>query len=289
MVFVSQDEIQGITMTSKGGQGAVYPDNALESGFADGEPLITPEILRGRHLFGIPLVSALRDPVTHTVQRMEDPLIKDFIHRAVALAEAETGLDIFPRQYKERQPYDRPAQMSFGYMVLRHRPATSVQELAVVSSDGVNVWGVPLQWIDTGYLHQGQINLIPFAVGSTSGTAVTLATPSGAGLLPQFLNANWVPGFWNAKYTAGFPDGVIPIAVNELIGTVAAMEILSALATTYARVTSASLGIDGLSQSQSFPGAEIFLPRLQDLAQKRKWLVSKLKRIFGLGIVVDNV
>jgi len=98
-----------------------------------------------------------------------------------------------------------------------------------------------------------------------------------------------VPALWQATYTTGFKEGRIPSAVNQLLGVIAAMEILSMLAITYSRSSSASLGIDGLSQSVSTPGPALFDVRIAALGEKRKWLVSKLKRQFGLGFFSDNV
>lgn len=275
--------------TSSRGTGAVYKDNCVASAFADLRPLIAPEDVRNGHLWGIPLYSAIPDPVTKRRQKMENEDIKSFIHRAVGIAELECNADFFQRRYSERQPYDAPAQQSYGYMVTRHRPGYSVESLSIASSDGQSVLDIPLAWVETGYIHMGQINLMPFAVTSNSGTVIPTGSPMGTGLMPQLFRYNWVPSLWKIEYTTGFPDGKLPGVVNELIGVVAAMEILSMLASTYAQVNSASLGIDGLSQSQSLPGAQIFVPRLTDLAAKRKWMVKRLKAQWGLLIMADNV
>lgn len=274
---------------SKPGVGAVVPDNATEVVWDQVEPLITPAQLRALHLFGIPLVSGIRNPVTGKPDVLTDPQLKEYIKQAAGLVELEGGFQVFPKQFSERHAYDQKAQDSFGYTVLRQRPAVSVEELAVVSSDGVNVWDVPLAWIETGYLHSGQINLVPFAVASQAGVTIPITSPVGMGLLPSLFRFNWVPALWRVKYTAGFKDGQIPLSVNQLVGVVAAMEVLSQLATTFARSQSASLGIDGLSQSVSTPGPNLYAQRMTELAQKRKWLIKKLQRTFGLGLFADNV
>ncbi len=277
---------------SKDGLGAVAPDGVIESGWQDAEPLITPKRLRSLHLWGVPLVSAIKNPFTGKPDILTDDELKEFIVEAANLAETEIGggyFNIFARQYDERFAYDQKAQESFGYNVLRRRPPSSIESLAIQSSDGVNIWTVPLAWIDTGYLHQGQINILPFAVAAQSGTTVPVTGPVGMGLLPSLFRFNWVPGMWTVRYTAGFKDNSIPKIVNSLIGVVAAMEVLSMLATTYARSSSSSLGIDGLSQSISTPGADLFKPRLEELAQKRGWLIKKIQRQYGLGMWADNV
>lgn len=274
---------------SKEAPGGMMPEGVIETSWDNTEPLITPEKLRRHHLFGIPLVSAIKNPMTNRPDVLDDPLLKEYIIEAVSLAETEMGLQIFNRQLSERQPYDRPAQDSFGFMVLRQRPILSIQELSITSSDGVNIWNVPLDWIDTGYLHSGQINILPFAISAQSGTTIPITSPVGQGLLPSLFKFNWVPGLWQVKYTTGFKNGMVPRSVNQLIGVIAAMEVLSQLASTYSRSNSSSLSIDGLSQSISTPGPELFKVRLDELGLKRKWLTKKLQRLFGLGLWSDNV
>jgi hypothetical protein len=274
---------------SKSGNGSILPESAVATSWEDCSPLVNHEDVKRLHLFGIPLVSAIRDPFTNKPQVMTPDDITRFIEEAVSLVELEGGFEIFPRQHKERQPYDLPAQNSFGFTVLRQRPVQSIQRLAVTSSDGVNIWDVPLAWIETGYIHQGQINLVPFAVAAQSGVTIPITSGGGMGLLPSLFKFSWVPSLWVVEYTTGFCDGCIPKTVNQLIGVVAAMEILSALAATFSRNTGSSLGIDGLSQSVSTPGPQLYDNRLMALGEKRKWLVSKLKRSFGLGFFSDNV
>jgi hypothetical protein len=274
---------------SKEGWGDVVKDGSIDSAWSACGPLITPQELRDLHLMGIPIVSAIKNPYTKKPDEIKDPSLVKMIEQAVALAELEVGIDIFPHQYEERMAYDGPEMDSFGYFRLRHLPAISVEELAVTSSDGVNVWVIPTGWIETGNLHQGQLNIVPFAVAAQTGTTVPVVGPSALGLLPSLFKFPWVPALWRIKYTTGFKQGKIPMVINQLIGTIAAMEVLSMLGATYSRSQSTSLGIDGLSQSQSLPGANIFQPRLKELGEKRRWLAKKLKYLLGTGIIVGNV
>lgn len=276
---------------SKPGIGAVaIHENATEVSWDDCEPLVTPEDVRQLHLFGLPLVSAIKDPFTRKPMVITDPQLKKIIIHAVSLAELETGMDIFARQYTEKHAFDKALYDSFGFFSLRHRPASSVEALTVTPSNNLPVFQVPNEWIDVGYLHQGQINLIPLTIAMKSGTVVPLnSSPAGATFLSIFGHKPWIPSFWVIQYTSGFLQGRIPRVVNELIGVIAAMEVLSLLATTYARVTSQSLSLDGMSQSTSTPGPQLFNVRLTYLADKRKWLKNKIQRSMGLGLFTDNV
>jgi len=281
--------VADLTTTNKPTLGALDPVNADESGWDGSGPLPGVSEIRDVHLFGIPLVSGIRHPLTKMFAEMSDNLLQRFIRAAVDLAEAETGADLFPRQYVEGHPYDMDEQRAFGYMMLRHRPGSAIQKLDIVSSDGVNVWDVPLAWIQTDYLYRGQIQLMPFAVAAQSGVAIPLTSPSGAGLLPSIFRFSWVPALWRVTYTAGYPDGMLPGYVRQLIGTIAAMEVLSALAATYSQTTSASLSLDGLGQSSSGPGPERFKLRMDELAAKRKWLVGKIQAKFGMRLFAGNI
>lgn len=275
---------------SEPGLGGTGEDGVVESEWLDSVPLITPNQLRSRMLNGIPLVSGWVDPDTRKRHRMDNDEIKDFIIEAASLAQTESGLNIFPKIYKEKHAFDKPAYESYGYMQLRHRPIASVEALKIVPSNGLAIFTVPKSWIDPGYLHQGQINLIPFTAAIASGGMQVMQTAEGGfAFLALFGHNPWIPSFWEVDYTSGYQHGLLTRAANQLIGTIAAMEILSNLATTWAKVTSQSLSLDGISQSQSGPGPQLFEPRLKFLAEKRRWLIKKLQRQVNLGFIVDNV
>jgi hypothetical protein len=273
---------------SKSGPGVVYPDNAVQSAWNRTEPLVTPEQVRARHLFGIPLVSGMTDPVTGKKQVYTDELLKDTIDRAIALVESDVGIDIFPVRVKEKLPFDKQEYASFGFMKVERRPVASVEALTITPPSGQSLYSVPLEWIETANLAKGQINLIPIGTHVAYGTPAQVGS-GGALFLHVLGEQQWVPAFWQVEYTSGYPDGLLPKNLNELVGVVAAMEVLSLLAATYAKSTSHSLGIDGLSQSVGSPGPQIFAQRLQELAEKRKTISKKLKTSLGLSLFSGNV
>lgn len=273
---------------TKSGPGKAFPGNAVENTWNSVEPLVTPSQVKGRFLFGIPLVSNIQDPITGKKQVYTDDLIKDTIDRSVALAEAETGLNIFPIQFKEKHPFDRNEYEAFGYFRTQHRPVASIEALTITPPSGGDIYSIPLEWVETGYLPKGQINLIPLGNSIAYGTPANVGS-GGALFLNVLGNQPWIPAFWQLAYTAGFPDGLLPKIVNELIGCIAAMEVLSQLATTYARSQSHSLSIDSLSQSVSTPGPQIYKTRYEELEEKRKTLIKKLKATYGINLFSGNV
>ena len=269
---------------SRPGVGSAFPENAIDTARLQLEPLLTVDLLKTRHLFGVPLVSAQKDPLTGKSQVMTDEMLYDYIEGAVSQAELELKIDIFPVKRREKQPFDINLYNSFGYFQLSHRPCTSIDKLSVTPSNMLDVYVVPNDWVEGAYLHRGQVNIVPLTVAFVQGTYIPQQSSGGAAFLQILGNKAWIPAWWQIEYTSGFKDGLVPRVVNEYIGCVAAIEVLSMLAVTYARSNSHSLGIDGLSQSVSTPGPQIFKVRLDELEEKKKAIMKKVKAIFGFKI-----
>lgn len=269
---------------SRKGIGASYPENATETARQQVEPLITVDQLKTRFLFGVPLVSAQKDPLTGKAQVMTEDMLGDMIESAVSQAELELKIDIFPVKRTEKHPFDLNLYNAFGYFQLSHRPCTSVDKLSVTPTNQVDVYTVPNEWVEGAYLQKGQVNIVPLTAAFVQGTYIPQSSSGGAAFLQILGNRAWIPAWWQIQYTSGFPDGMVPRVINDYIGTQAAYEVLSTLALTYARANSHSLGIDGLSQSVSTPGPQIFKVRLDELEERRKRLEKKIKAIFGFKI-----
>ena len=108
---------------SKFNPGDVYLEGAIESTWGRLEPLITPAQVKSRFLFGVPMVSYLKDPVTGKHQVVTDAILEDLITQAVAQVELKTGTVIMPTQMRSRLPFDRALWESYGYLTLPHRHA----------------------------------------------------------------------------------------------------------------------------------------------------------------------
>lgn len=273
-----------------GNPGHVYPLNATVASHCELEPLITPDQLVTRHLFGIPLISRIVDPITGKPMVFTNDILKDYINRATQEAEVETQIDINPKKYHEKLPYVRPDFEAFGMMMLNHKPAHSLDFVSVQLADNTNIFQFPPQWLETANLIYGQINFIPLAFqSSVIGTVVGSTNPQNAVFFNSLWNRNFVQALFGISYTTGFPNREVPIFINELIGTIAAIKVLSSLAATYARVTSTSLGLDGVSQAISGPGPLLFITRLQDLEKQRQLLVGRARAFFGSKIVLGSI
>jgi hypothetical protein len=278
---------------SKGGPGKVYPDGAdvdtAQANWSRTAPLITGQEVKDKHLFGIDLISGMMDSVTKRRQVFTVDMINDKIDDAVATAELETGLTIMPFQMEERLDFDRHHYNSFGYMRLKRRPCMSVEELSVFLANDTIIYDIPLDWVSVGHLHQGTLNLVPLTIAlAKQGAQIPTSTAASAVVLTLLNNQPWSPCFFRCLYTAGFNSGQIPKPLNDLIGTIVAQEVLSMLLATYAKNASASLSIDGLSQSSS-TNIQLFTQRGKDLADKRKVLTRKLKVMYGTSFFSGEV
>lgn len=279
---------------AKNSLGSVYPENTIESPWNFLEPLITARQLRRRHLRGLPLMAGISDPLTGMPDLVTDEDLKDDILRAVAIAETETHIDIMPRVRKEKHAFDINEWQSYGYFVLDHRPCSSVIKMSITPSSEVDIFIVPNQWIDTGHLIHGQINIIPLVPatgiqGSLPGGGIYSGASGGSVFLNQVAMARWIPAYWEIEYASGFPDGLLPRIMNDLIGTIAAQETLSMLAATYANSMSSSLSIDSISQSVSGPGATLYKNRYNELQEKREKITRKIKSLYKMKIFSGNV
>jgi hypothetical protein len=274
---------------SKNTLGKLVPENAIGSVWNRYEPLITPEQLRTRHLFGIPLVSRAKDPYTGKPMVMTDDILRDMIVRAVSLVEAEGNFDVMPVKYREKTAFDRNAFDSFGYMELKRRPIASVDRLSVTPSNQVDVYVVPQEWVEASGFQRGQVNIVPLTIAFTNGGFIPSQSAGGAAFLSILGAKGWIPAYWQIEYTTGFPDGALPRDLNELIGVVAAIETLSLLATTDADANSRSIGIDGMSQSVSSAGPQKYQARIEVLTAKKQMLIDKFKSRFALKMFSSNV
>jgi hypothetical protein len=276
---------------SKGGIGSVFPDRAVAAQeIARIEPLITPELFKRRFLLGIPLHSFVVDPVTNERDEVTMDDLKDFINRAVAESEIQSGLTIFPTQFNEKHPFDRNFWNSYGFIKVDHRPMASLETMAFTPATGQDIFQINNNWVESANFHKGQINLIPMipAVAAQFVSSSGNAGGSGFAYLNLMQGMSWIPAIVRVQYTAGFADGKIPYIVNELIGCNAAMEVLNVLQATN-RHTSYSLNVDGQGQSVSTPGPQIYQPRIESLEKKRDKIVRLLKNIYGLSVITSYI
>jgi len=277
---------------SKGMLGEVSPENAI-AGSPLGRlgPLITPDELKSHKLFGIPLVSATKNPLTNRYDVMSDDLLAEFIDIAVSKVEEDIQIRIYPVQIREKHPFDRNLWEAFGHINTAEFPILSLEKFSVTPSNGYDIFVIPPEWIEPANFLRGQINIVPMTIASVGGALIS-PVQSGAGGGAAFINImgmrGWVPAFWQVEYTAGFAEGKIPKLINDLIGIYAAIDVLGNLSATN-RQGNYSLSIDGLSQSASTPGPQVYAARIQELEAERVRIVNRIKARFGKKLFVSSI
>ncbi len=274
---------------------AQYPVHAIQTSgiLRRTEPFLTPELFKIRYLLGLPFY--LLGPSAEELLKPAN--LKDRIMMAMNETEGQLGTTITREEFVDKLPFDWSLYKSFIHLKPRHSPIISLESLAIVASNDEVIFEVPSVWCDMANASIGQINVIPllaaFGATNASGTPIT-ATSQGAGI--AFL-AIWgasgattqVPSYWQMTYSAGLSnrEGQVPVIVNQLIGTNAAINILSQLAMFFI-TTSQSQSQDGISQSSSTLGPRIFALRIEELIKNRDELISKIKGIFAKKYVIGE-
>jgi len=249
------------------------------------EPLLTPKLLKSRFLKGI----FERLPAEF---RYTDEELKDRINMAINDLEIELKAPIMATQFRERHPFDHNLYKSWIHVRTQNGPILSVEDLSIVSSDNQNLFRMPSEWVDMGQAHQRQINVIPL-LGATGigGEVGGVVAPGGiAYLFAIERQLAFLPSYWTIEFTAGFckDSGQVPVALNNLIGVQTAIDILSPLALANPN-NSGSLGQDGISQSTSGPGIQIYATRVADLEKKKATIMGQLKRLLSQKIFLTNI
>lgn len=264
---------------------AAYPVHCDEaSGLVRrAEALLTPEKLRSRFLKGIPLTFPNGDTFS-------DEDLKDKIMLAINETELLLNMTVTREAFRQKVPFDKSLYDAFIHVKTEHGPILTIEHLRITSADRNSIFEIPPAWIETANFAKRLINVIPllaaFGVNSVQGSV----SNAGIAFLTVMGGLGWVPAYWEVSYTAGmsFKEGQVPVPVNELIGCIAAITLLSEIAPSNI-YNSQSLSQDGISQSSSGPGPRLYELRISELEDKKTKIISKLKGIFSGKFFIDNI
>ncbi len=255
---------------------AMYPVHAAATSglLKRAEPILTPEQLISRYLKGIPLVFMNGDQFT-----AEE--LKDRIMLATNQAEVLINRPIFPEVFKQKLPFDYSLYKSYIHLRTEHGPIINLEYLAIISADGSNIFQIPPTWIEAANFSKNLINVIPLLAAYGVNTVSGAVGNAGIAFLTVMDGLSWVPSYWEIGYVCGLSntEGMVPTVINELIGCIAAIDILSEIAPNFI-YNSQSLTQDGISQSSSGPGPRVYIVRIEELTKKRDELVKKIKGLF---------
>lgn len=247
------------------------------------EPVLTPQLLISRYLKGIPLAFPNGD--SYSAQDLADQ-----IRLAMNEVEMLCKITLTREQFTDKVPFDINLYKSFIYLKTEQNPVLAVQSVSIVSSDGYNVFQIPAQWLETSNFSKGIINVVPILGAYSVATGGGVGAYGGLPYINVFSQLTFVPGFWQLVYQTGVSkvEGQFPIIINDLIGTIAAINILSVVTNMFL-TTSQSLTRDSISQSSSGPGPRMYLPYIEELEAKRDTLIGKVKTTFATKYLVTNV
>ncbi len=250
------------------------------------ETLPTPESMRNKSLFGIPLKSFL------TGQEVTDDTLQRYINEAVSQVEHELDLYITPTTFEERQDYSREMQFwSFGYLRVNHAPILNVEKYQLTFNNGIGVPGsLPLVDIPLEFIHvqpqEGTLQLVPAQGVTISGFIVSIYSGLGYHAFNSQAITNW-PGAVFVRYTAGFEKDKIPALLAGLIENYAAFNFLSSMGPILFPHNSVSISIDGTSQSTGTLGPNFLKGRLDDLSKIIKDQLEAARGYYQKRFLID--
>jgi hypothetical protein len=247
------------------------------------EPLLTPDLFKSRHMKGI----FERLPKSFQMSNEE---IKDQINLAINELEIEINVPVFAEQFREKHPYDATLYKSFIHIVAQKGPIISIEDFTITSANRINIFRIPPTWVETAQFHQRQINVVPLLAAYGINQIAGSVASGGIAFLTSLGGLGNVPSYWEIVYTAGMcrDVGTVPVTINQIIGTIAAINTLSPLALANPN-TSVSLGQDGISQATSGPGANIYATRMAELQLQRANLMKQLKKVFSQKYLMSSI
>jgi hypothetical protein len=270
---------------SKKAGSSTYPIKAIDAASAKRiEPVLNPSLLMSRFIFGIPLVSPI------TKEHYTHEMLEDYINRAINMVELDAQVDIFPVQRRHRLPFTKDLYEEFIYTEIPNKPILSVDKLGIVTSDGTTIYDIPSLWIDNANFIDGKINVIPFASG-IAGQQNFQPTVTGGGGFLVLINqrVHDIPSYWEAIVTTGFSfDSGVPMIINELVGLKAAIMIFNNLIPQF-QYSSYSLGIDGVSQSQTTQAPQLYQEIRDKYEAQYEDLVKRVKMIYNNTLIMSMV
>jgi hypothetical protein len=248
------------------------------------EPLPTPEDMKKRVLFGIPLRSAL------TGQEVDNDTIQHYINSAISSIEHELDLYITPVTFKEKHDFKKEFWLSsYAYVKLNHPNILKVTNvsLSFSNADDTRIIDFPMEFIHV-MPQEGTLQLVP-AFGSTfSGFMLSAFSGTQFHALRQ-MGVTDFPGGFRITYVAGFDNGKVPSSIVSLIENLAAYQMLSIMGPVLFPHNSVGISIDGVSQSTSTMGPQFLSKRLDDLDKIIQMQKAAVKGYFLRSFQIDYV
>ena len=288
--------------------GATFPERAIDGTglYAEIEPLLDGKLMQRRFLFGIPLIS----PMTKEKLGVED--LEDFVKRGMARFQMDSKALVQTKLLRHRLPFDVNLYKQYMALEIPYKPIRRVLRVAICSASyagvldklgqpeankefpsGGELYKIPSEWIESGNQHRGLINVVPLGVlfsGASMGFDSQAAAVSGQALLMIIGAMGWLPAFWTVEAETGLmnEDGMVPVIVNEAIGSASAIYACDILLPLF-RTASQSMSVDSLSQSVNDRMIELLQDKRNTLEVRYKEIIKQLKVMFGNAFFTSNI
>lgn len=270
----------GLKQTGSMNQGVHQP------GFERVGPIITAERFKKEYLFGVPLVASL------TGEKIEDDTLVKFILKGIGEFETSVRVPVHPVKIIDRFDFERADDLRFGTRRFTRWPVIKVEgldalwpgrneSLGSVDEGLTQEINYPTSWV-TLQGDTGLFRIIPNS-GSLVNADVNFLASSAYRTVVLGGLKSW-PNLWRVTYIAGFEKDCIPDIVNDLIGIMAAIKLLSQLGPAIFPVASQSVSIDGMSQGTGTGGPQWLSQRISELSAERDRLVTQLKQHYATDL-----
>jgi hypothetical protein len=249
------------------------------------QELPTAQNIKDRYLFGIPLVSAL------TGQTLPDDTI-DFQIKS-AISELEHMLDIYitPVKFFEQHDYKKENfTWNYNFLKVNHTPILNVSKVELSFSNSQDVAGFvqfPLEHVHV-MAQEGTIQLVPAMGTSLSGFLLSAFSGTQFHAL-RAMGVTDFPGGVRVEYTAGFEQDKIPAIISQIVGTMAALNVLSSMGPILFTNTSVSVSIDGVSQGTGTYGPKHLNDRIDQLTKERDRQLDVVRGYYQKRFLVDYI
>ncbi len=236
---------------------AIIPGSGVFTvGIFDDYDIVTPQEVRERWCFGLPLVKS-------DGSVMNDIDIQIFINAGIKEVERRLGIFLKPtkiicnpeiREYNDpydlvEPPYDYNVRQyrHWGFLQLRQYPIISVEKVQLVLPNFKSVVDFPMDWVKV-YPKVGQLNIVPYAGSPTVMTVAGAAGTAFPFLTGQF-SRNFPQAIW-VDYTAGLP--LVPEDLRSIVAKFAAIDVLGIAGDAIlAGIASVGTSVDGMSENFS--------------------------------------
>ena len=205
--------------------------------------VISPQELKNRYLFGIPVVDS-------DGNNMPDEDIKFYIRAAQTEIENFLSIKINKQVYKESRDFNFDDWLSWGYTsttYMVNKPLSLQGFLnTTLQIDYPPEWLSAKKTSDNILFHR-TVNLVPIH-GSANSLSNNVVYVGIAPYIGYFGNKQ-IPNYWEIKYITGWDN--TPADIVNIIGKLASINIFHILGDIIlgAGIASKSISIDGLSQT----------------------------------------